>query len=234
MSETARPALKAFPDRKTLALAATDRIVAALEDRLDEGGRATFVASGGSTPTPVYQQLRDRPIDWGRVDVTLSDERWVAPTSPESNERMLREQLLQGRAAAAKFTPLYCPAGDASTSADVAEAIVEDLMPFDSVLLGMGDDGHFASLFPGSSALSDALDLETVRRCIGVPAAVPAPPQPRISLTLKAIVDSRLILLLITGEEKKAVLDRALAGADLPVRALLMQERAPVHIYWAP
>lgn len=229
MSET-----QVFADRAAQAQAAADLIAEALELRLEEGGRASFVASGGSTPPPAYRQLCGRPIDWARVDVTLSDERWVAPTSPDSNERMLREHLLRGPAAAGRMVPLNAHADDVETAAALAELQVAPLAPFAVALLGMGEDGHFASLFPGSPALEAGLDLQTPRTCIGVPAGSPAPPQPRISLTLRAILSSRQVLLLVTGEAKRAQLERAKAGAELPVRALLMQDRAPVHIFWSP
>ena len=231
----ARPRLQVLQDRDAASLAVAELIAHALERRLAaEGGRACFVATGGSTPAPVYDRLCDRPLDWSRVDITLSDERWVAPTSPDSNERMVREHLLQGRAASARLVPLNAHAPDVETAAALTEPQVSPLAPFDVVLLGMGEDGHFASLFPGSPALAGGLDLAGERFCIGVPAGEPAPPQPRISLTLKAILASRLIVLLITGETKRAVLDQALGGADLPVRALLLQDRTPVHIYWSP
>ncbi len=229
MSESAaRSRLRAFDDRAALAKGAADLIVEALRS----GGR--FAASGGSTPAPIYENLRERDLDWSRIEVTLSDERWVAPTSPDSNERMLREHLLRGPAAEARFVPLNAHAEEVDAAAAIVEPRIAPLLPFDMALLGMGDDGHFASLFPGSPALKLGLDPEGDRLCIGVPAGAPMPPQPRISMTLRALMTSRTVLLLITGQTKRDVLERALGGADLPVGALLLQDRAPVHIYWSP
>ena len=236
MNRTAAgPRLEAFAGRDALAEAAASLIAQTLERRLGEGaGRASLVASGGATPAPVYDRLRDWPLDWRRIDVTLSDERWLEPSSPDSNQRMLREHLLRGAAQAAQLIPLWSPETSLEAAAVRAEAAIAPLMPFDVVLLGMGEDGHFASLFPGSPALAEGLRLEGERLCLGVPASAPAPPQPRISLTLRALLQSRLVLLLTSGEAKKLVLDAALAGADLPVRALLLQDQAPVRLFWSP
>lgn len=230
-----RPRLEGFANRQGLAEAAAGAVADALDRRLGQGeGRASLAASGGSTPAPVYDLLRERPLDWSKVDITLSDERWVAPTSADSNQRMLQERLLAGAAAAARFTPLWRPAASVEAAAALDEPEIARLLPFDVVLLGMGEDGHFASLFPGSPALAEGLDPDGPRLCAAVPPGRPAPPQPRISLTLRAVLASRLILLLTSGEAKRRVLDEALDGADLPVRALLMQERTPIRILWAP
>ena len=231
----ARPKLEAFAGRDALAQAVAKLIAEELGRRLGQGApRASLVASGGSTPIPVYERLRDWPMDWSRIDITLSDERWLEPSSPDSNQRMLHEHLLRGAAQAARLTPLWSPQATLDAAAARAEAAIAPLMPFDVSLLGMGEDGHFASLFPASPVLSEGLRLDGQRLCLGVPASAPAPPQPRISLTLRALLESRLVVLLTSGEAKKLVLDATLAGADLPVRALLQQDRTPVRLFWSP
>jgi 6-phosphogluconolactonase len=235
MSSTAvRPIPEPFADREALAEAAASVIAAQLDRRVREGARARFAATGGSTPKACYERLRERPLDWGRVDVTLGDERWAPPSSPDSNQGMLQAELLQGAAAQARFVPLWRDVAGPDLAAKAAEGEIAELLPFDVVLLGMGEDGHFASLFPGSPALAEGLDRSTPRLCIAAPAGSPAPPQPRISLTLRALLAAKLIVLLVTGEEKKRVIEAALGGADLPVRALLVQDAAPVRILWAP
>jgi 6-phosphogluconolactonase len=234
MSETLAKGIDAYDDAEALAAGAADLIGRALADRLQAAGQARFVATGGSTPVHTYGQLGRRNLDWRNVHITLSDERWVDPASSDSNERMLRESLLQGPAAAAQLTPLWSAAPTPEAAAERAESAVEPLLPFDVVLLGMGEDGHFASLFSGSPALAEGLDPESPRLCIGVPAAEPAPPQPRISLTLRALLASRLIVLLTSGAAKRRVLQSALEGAHLPVRSLLLQDRTPVRALWAP
>jgi 6-phosphogluconolactonase len=233
MNERPPPKLEVFADRDALAEAASGLIAERLERALRLRGRAAFLATGGSTPAETYRRLREAPIDWSKVAVGLTDERWVPPTSPDSNERMLRETLLAGPAARARFVPLWSQAQGPEAAARTAEPDIRALGPADVVLLGMGEDGHIASLFPGSPALEAGLDPGGRRLCIGVPDGVPAPPQARISLTLPALLNG-LVLILISGEAKRRTLEAALQGADLPVRRVLAQPRVPVRILWSP
>jgi 6-phosphogluconolactonase len=236
MSETrSPPAIESFPDPGALAQAAADIIAEVLDRRLDEGAEhVSFVATGGATPIPAYQVLKDWPIDWSRVEITLSDERWVDPASPDSNEGMLRRQLLTGGAAKARFTPLWSAESSPEAAARRAEPAIRRLLPFDIVLLGLGEDGHIASLFPGSPVLAEGLDPDSGRLCIGAPQATLPPKVERISLTLRALLDARLVVILASGEVKKGILSAALHGAELPVRAVLAQDWIPVRILWAP
>jgi len=146
----------------------------------------------------------------------------VDADSPNSNARLLRERLFLDRAAAARFLPLT----------DYAEPALRALMPFDAVLLGMGEDGHIASLIPGSPVMADAMDPDGEALVAESPAGFGSPPVPRITLTLAALLQSRAIFLLIAGEAKRQVVADALAGADLPVRALLEQTRVPLRVFW--
>jgi 6-phosphogluconolactonase len=197
-----------------------------LADALRTHGRAGLVATGGRSPGPVYDRLREAPgIDWSRVVVTLSDERCVAPEDPASNQRLVRERLLAGAAAKAHLLPLW-PQPD--------EAALAALLPFDAVLLGMGEDGHVASLIPGDPGLAAAMDPASDRLTVSVPEGLGKPPVARISLTLKALLSARAIFLLIAGEAKREVVAKAEAGADFPVRALIAQTRVPVRILWSP
>jgi 6-phosphogluconolactonase len=216
--------IETYPDAAALADAAAHGVAAALDTALRTHGRAGLVATGGRSPGPVYDRLREAPLlDWNRVVVTLSDERWVPPEDPASNARLVRERLLQGAAAKAHLIPLW-PAPDPLALAA--------LRPFDAVMLGMGEDGHVASLIPGDPGLAEALATpEPIRP---VPAGLGKPPAPRITLTLSALLDSRAIFLLIAGDAKRAVLERALDGEDLPVGRLLSQARARARIFWEP
>jgi 6-phosphogluconolactonase len=216
--------LETYPKVAALAEAAAHAVEACLADGLKTRGRASLVATGGRMPGPVYDRLREAHIDWARVVVTLSDERCVEPDAPESNARLLRERLFVGEAAKAHFLPLT----------DYAEPALKALAPFDAVLLGMGEDGHVASLIPGSPALAQGMDPAGERMLLDVPAGAGSPPLARTSLTLAALLQARAIFLLISGEAKREVLARAEDGADLPVRAILAQARVPVRILWAP
>ncbi|MBC7166998.1 6-phosphogluconolactonase [Phenylobacterium sp.] len=226
--------IESFDDGAAMAAAAAAATRAALAAALAAGRRASLVATGGRSPGPVYDLLSGTSLDWSRVDVTLSDERFVPADHAASNEGLVRERLLRGPAAAARFVPLYRPAPDPDAAARAAEASVEALAPFDMTLLGMGPDGHIASLIPGSSRLAEGLDPTLTKMLMGVPEAIGDPPLPRITLTLHALLQSRAILVLITGETKRRVIERAAAGEDLPVRALLTQAEAPVRVLWAP
>ena len=234
MSETHAPKIETFPDAKVLAAACAEILGEALNRRLCEGAdRARLIVTGGSSPVACYETLKDWPLDWSRVDVTLTDDRFVPPDSKESNEGMVRRRLLKGAAAAAGFTPLWSEAVSPEEAAARAEPAIRALGTMDAVLLGVGPDGHICSLFPGSPQLAEGLDPNAQRLVIGVPKAGQPPFVPRISLTLPAILNSKLVVILVSGAGKKQPIEAALGGADLPVRAVLQQDRTPVRILWA-
>lgn len=226
--------IEPFETPAALAQAAAGATVKALQAGIAARGRGRLVATGGRSPGPVYDLLRVAELDWPRVDVTLSDERFVPPDHPASNEALVRGRLLKEVAASARFIPLWCPAADAVACADLVEAEVAALAPFDMTLLGMGPDGHVASLIPKAAGLAAAMATDSGRFCLGLDEAIGDPPLPRITLTLAALLQSKAILILISGAEKRQVLSQALAGADLPVAALLTQSRVPVRVFWTP
>jgi len=211
-----------FMDRAAASMLA-DALRAAIASR----GRAALAVAGGRTPEAAFRFLSQADLDWSRVVITLVDERWVGPDSPRSNARLVAETLLRGPAAAARFVPMKSDSPDPEYRPFVAALPSE---PFDAVLLGMGEDGHFASLFPGSPALAAGLDLNNAARAIAAPAGEGgAPDEPRLSLTLAEIVRAGLIVLLIKGRAKQRVIDDARApSADplkLPIAALLAARR---------
>ncbi|HKU13143.1 MAG TPA: 6-phosphogluconolactonase [Steroidobacteraceae bacterium] len=225
-----------FPDRHALAAALAGEIKVDLEEAIAARGAASLAVSGGRTPTLLFTQLHQEKLDWSRLWITLADERWVDTTADTSNERLVRENLLVGAAAAAHFVGLKNPAPTPEAGADWAtRALTRVPRPFDVILLGMGDDGHTASLFPGSLALARALDPTAPPACVAINALVA--PHARVSLNLAALLDSRRIVLHIEGEAKWAVYQRArMPGttAELPVRAVLHQKEVPVDVYWSP
>jgi 6-phosphogluconolactonase len=200
-----------------------------LQTDIQRHGHASLAVSGGSTPTGMFRKLSTCELDWSRVWLTLVDERRVATDSPASNERMLRENLLQNRAAAARFVSL------ADNGADGVAALGRALdaipRPFSAVVLGMGGDGHTASWFPGAvnlPALLDPANPADVAETMPVTA-----PHERLTLTLAAVLRSREILIHITGEAKKTLLENARAEQH-PVAAILQQTVTPASIWWAP
>src|ERR1700694_2203595 len=199
-------------------------------------GLASLVVSGGRSPVRLFEILRTQPLEWDRVCIALADERWVSPDDPASNERLVRDVLLNDHAASARFLGLKNGAPTPDLGAVSAwETFARVPRPFDAVILGMGDDGHTASLFPGSPNLPRALNPAAAAGCVGMLA--PVPPQARLSLNLSALLDSRRIVVLITGESKSRTYAAACEPGpveDMPVRAVLRQSRTPVDVMWSP
>jgi 6-phosphogluconolactonase len=226
----------ANPDEMVDALAG--EIVSRLRAGVAERGTASLVVSGGSTPGALFDALSAQSAPWERIWITLSDERWIAPDRDGSNEKLVRTRLIRGMAAKACLVPLKTPdASPEDAAAKVGAALAAMPRPFDVVLLGMGDDGHTASLFPHATGLEAALDTTRPDLVQAMHASDAATTGERLSLTLRAILDSRLIVLLIRGEAKAAAYRNAAAGTDVleaPVRAVLHQSQTPVQVFWSP
>lgn len=210
------------------------KIAALLNQGIQSNGRASLVLSGGRTPVGLFQQLATQDLDWQQVDVTLADERWVSVDDDASNEKTIRKHLLQDKASAATFYSLKTEADDAKDGVEALTAQLESIQtPFDVLILGMGEDGHTASLFPCSAQIDAGLNLESGQSYIAVQPTTA--PNQRISLTLPALLNSRNVFLHLTGESKQKVLQTALSGDDeraMPIRAIL--NRADVELVWAP
>jgi 6-phosphogluconolactonase len=230
--------LRRFPTAAEMFRDLANDIVARLKAGVAARGAASFVASGGTTPGDLYDTLSERDAPWDRVFVTLSDERWVPPTSDASNEKLIRSRLLRGKASGAHLVPMktdHAHPRDAETA--VSAAIAAMPLPFDVTLLGMGNDGHTASIFPGSDELELALDTQSPLLVRGIHPADIEKTGERMSLTLRAVLDSRLVVILVRGDAKLETYRAALASDDvhaMPVRAVLQQSIAPVQVYWAP
>jgi 6-phosphogluconolactonase len=228
--------LQRFGTVREASQALATQVATALRSGLAQRPSASLAVPGGRTPVPLFHALREAEVDWARVDVTLTDERWVTESDPASNAALVRRELLQGRAAAARLHPLH----DGSAAADAAAASVWQSLttlarPFDAVVLGMGDDGHFASLFPESPGLSAALDPVAPPACVAMLA--PSEPASRISLNLAALLQTRRLFLFITGAHKRDLLLAATRRAgepQLPVAAVLAQRVPMPEVYWAP
>ena len=232
---TEPPAVR-YADLDTLSLKLAAAIAADLAAAIDARGTASLVVSGGRSPVRLFERLRTLAIDWGRVCVALADERWVDPSDPASNERLVRDVLLRYAAGAARFTGLKNGGATPDLGADMAWSTFNGVpRPFDVLVLGMGDDGHTASLFPDSPNLELALDAAAAAGCIGMRS--PTLPEARLSLNLAALLDSRRIVILITGESKwRTYIAAVQPGAveRMPVRAVLRQQHAPVEVLWSP
>lgn len=221
-----------FDNPQQLAEALAANVAEHLRNAVATNGVATLVVSGGRSPVAFFQALAEQPLDWSKMVVSLADERWVPVEHADSNAGLLQRFLLQGPAAEARFIGLYNVAQSLEEAALVADQTLAELPPIDVLILGMGDDGHTASLFPKSPNLSEALDLNSSRRCL--PMLAPTVPHQRLTLTRQLLASARLPILSVSGQAKLDTLRAALAGDDLaemPVRAFL---DSSLEIYWCP
>jgi len=220
------------PDDVALDLA--EAVAGFLAARLKDAPRASLVVSGGSTPLPFFRALSGKDLDWSRVDVLLADERWVNEDDPASNTRLVRENLLQNRAASARFLSIKQPGPTPAEGLAAVKSELTDLaLPLDVLILGMGDDGHTASLFPDAPELAHAMDPQ----CQEIVAATsPASqPQKRITLTWPPLRDARFTALHLKGQDKLDTLKKAVSDRDsvmeMPVRAFL---KPGLQVFWSP
>lgn len=208
----------------------------ALRRDLQQHARARLLLSGGTTPAPVFRALSKAPLEWQRIDVALVDERWLQPGDHDSNAWLVRENLLRNHAATARFETLTRPGR--SIEEAVSAANLHARQPAGVVLLGMGDDGHTASLFPHMRGLDTALASRSDYVAVdatGCPGA--GPWLRRISLTPFGLAPAHTRLLLLRGQDKREVFERALAGDDpreMPVRIAFTTPGAPLHVHWCP
>jgi 6-phosphogluconolactonase len=211
-----------------------DEIEHRLREAVAERGYASMVVSGGNTPRPLFEILSRRRLPWKQITVTLADERWVEPLSVDSNEFMLRETLLRNEAAEAQFIPLKNLSNTAvEGQAECQAALTRMIRPFDLVILGMGDDGHTASLFPKVSGAT--LDTNKPDLCASIQPE--SAPYERMSLSASALLASQKIFLHIVGDNKWRVYQAAISPGnidDMPVRLVLHQHNIPVEVYWSP
>lgn len=208
-------------------------IASRLEAALAARPRASLVVPGGRSPRDLFGALCPIVLDWKRVDILLADERWTDPAGPDSNEQLVRGLLLRERAAAAQFHPLKSPGADPARGAALAwQRLAVIARPFDVVVLGIGDDGHFASLFPGDAV---GLDPDAQPTCRAVKA--PRAPHERVTLNLAALLESRQVEVLVQGPAKWQVYQAAREPGPaeaIPLRALLRQDRVPVAVHGEP
>jgi 6-phosphogluconolactonase len=228
--------LRTFSDRETLAKTLAEEVAEALRAEIADGGAATLAVSGGSTPKLFFHALSQAELDWESVVVTLVDERWVPETEERSNARLVAEHLLWNEAARARFAPLYIDSNSPEGALPEVQQRIADLPgPLTVAILGMGEDGHTASFFPGAERLQDAIDPTGKALCL--PIRAPAAIEPRMTLTLPVLVAAKRLVLHVEGEAKRAVLDEALAGEDplaMPIRAVIAHAPKPLEVVWAP
>lgn len=217
-----------YADREMLVIDLANKLAGELTAALDHADRVTLAVPGGTTPGPIFDDLCAADLDWSRVNVMLTDERWVPEDSDRSNTRLLRQRLLVNRAAAARYLPLYAAADTPEEKLAELEGQIETELPLNVILLGMGADMHTASIFPGADKLTEALDKHAP---ILMPMRAPGAPEPRITLTARVLDQALQKHVVIFGVEKRKALEEAakLPKEEAPVAAIL--SGATVH--WA-
>lgn len=208
------------------------RLIAIVHHAIEARDHAYLVVSGGRTPQALFEHLSSTDLDWSKVTITLADDRWLSPSEKDSNERLVKSVLLQNKAAAARFISLVT----ADEKAEAGELAVcqrfADIPTFDAVILGMGEDGHTASLFPCSAELAKGLSTEQAALAVNPTTA----PYQRMSLSQSRLLNSRHVFLHLVGGNKLNVLNQAMAAADpqqMPIRAFLQHPCVDVQVMFA-
>ncbi|UWQ80922.1 6-phosphogluconolactonase [Leisingera sp. S132] len=218
-----------YPDLDMLAIEVANRIAGDLKTHLLHHDSASFAVAGGTTPGLIFDDLCAADIEWDRVHVMATDERWVPQEHARSNAAMIRKRLLQNRAASAQFLAFHVPEREPEDVLAELESQIVPELPLSVLLLGMGEDMHTASLFPGAAGIEAALATDAP------PLAVMRPdsqPEARISLTARVLDEAIAKHLVIFGDAKRKALERAMSlpPEDAPIQAVLSE--ASVH--WAP
>ncbi|MCX8580556.1 6-phosphogluconolactonase [Gilliamella sp. B3482] len=226
--------LKKYPNSQLLIEDLAAYIVKDLKQAIDKKGHASIAVSGGKTPIPLFKLLSQQDLDWHNVFITLVDDRWVDDTDDASNEKLVLTYLLQNKAKLANFVGLKNSCDNPFDGAEITDKILNKIpMPLDVLILGMGEDGHTASLFPGAANLRAGLDMKSGRKVVGMTPLTA--PLDRITLTLPTILDSQNIYLHLVGESKMQVLQQAEKGDNInqmPIRAILQQNKVNVIGFW--
>lgn len=218
-----------YADEEMMSIDLANQLAGDLGSALEHQDRALFVVPGGSTPGPIFDVLCDAQLDWSRIDVCLSDERWVPEVHIRSNTKLVRERLLVGRAAKATYLPLYVRAEAPEAVLAELESMIQPRLPISVLLLGMGADMHTASLFPGTEGLEAAL-------AHNAPVLVAMRPKKvedvRVSLSARVLNAAVAKHVVITGNDKRKALERALTcrKEQAPVAAILDE----TDVHWAP
>ncbi len=217
-----------YPDRDFLAMKLGHKLIFDLRALLNHQERAALVVPGGKTPGPIFDILCNADIDWARVDIILSDERWVPETSNRSNTKLLRERLLVGKASSANFIPLYLPFDVPEEVIDQISKVCNSILPIGVLLLGMGVDMHTASLLPGADRLKDAFDAKAP---VLLPMRVDGADEPRVTLTVEVLNGASRKHLVIFGEEKRKAFEQSktLSCQEAPIKAVMED----LIVHWA-
>ncbi|MBX9637636.1 MAG: 6-phosphogluconolactonase [Nitrosomonas sp.] len=218
---------RVYPDIESLSQGFAEFAAATLRDTLSHKPQATLVVPGGSTPRHYLPALAKCKLPWDRITVTLSDERWVDVNDDQSNEKLIKQHLLSHLPANTPFVGLKTAHDNPFDAIEALHQRLDSLpLPVSLTVLGLGEDGHIASLFPGMNP-----DSLSAHHCIAV--APPIAPSLRISLSLKLLAESEQIVLVVTGDSKQRLLDRVSENPDsnLPIVWLMQRTKSAVTIF---
>jgi len=222
-----------FENDDLLAYSLACKVAENLQDALAKKGEASLIVSGGSTPKKFFHELSQIDLAWEKVKIGLCDERWVAPTHPDSNEKLVRENLMVAYASKATFIGMFIEGAEAHDAQNACTQKIKDLLfPFDVIVLGMGDDAHTASLFPHNPKLNEA--FESNELCISIEPSTA--PHNRMSLTRNVILSADHLYLHFQGEKKLSLYHQALESdrrLEMPICAILHQTTTPIEVYTA-
>ncbi len=222
----------AFESSTVLVEELSARICEDLQKALTQKGSAVLAVSGGTTPKSLFEKLSTKNLPWSKVTITLVDERWVNPQNSSSNEKLVRETLLQNRARQAKFIPLKNAVSSSKDALVLTKSRFKNIDTLDVVLLGMGEDGHTASFFPNTAELQEA--LTTDEKCCATLA--PTSPLERMTLSRSFLLSATTLILHIEGERKKNIFEIAAKSSDaksLPILSMMQQEMPLLEVYYA-
>ncbi|MBT5186723.1 MAG: 6-phosphogluconolactonase [Kordiimonadaceae bacterium] len=223
-----------FESREELVSDLCAEIISKLSQSIDERQKASMLLSGGSTPGPLYDLMSKQEMNWKNVYFSVTDERWLETNHQDSNERLVRATLLQNKAASANYVSLKSNQPTPHMGQKDTEQNFADFpFPIDIVLLGMGEDGHMASLFPNIEDSQKAMDKEIKYFCHAIKRE--EGDVDRMTVTLNGLLKSKRIILYFYGQKKLDVYNKAkeLKSDSLPISYLLHQDKVPISLYWA-
>ncbi|WP_170344129.1 6-phosphogluconolactonase [Ruegeria atlantica] len=220
--------IQEYADREMLAIDVANALVGELETALLHNDTVALAVPGGTTPGPIFDSLCAADLEWDRVRVLPTDERCVPADHERSNERLIRERLLTNRASVAQYIPLHVPGAEPEAALPEVESLIAPVLPLSVLVLGMGEDMHTASLFPGMDGLDKALDSQAPTLIV---ARTDVQPEPRISLTAPVLDGALSKHLVIYGQAKRDVLEKAMSmpPEEAPIAAVL----SGMTVHWA-
>lgn len=224
--------IKVFDNAEQACAALSNKLNSIIQNAVKIQGQTTIALSGGSTPVPMFKALNQMPLPWDKMVIALVDDRWVPPTDPDSNEALVTQHLLGKHQEDTEFLGFWKPDADIQSAASKCATDLASKLPdlLDAVVLGMGNDGHTASLFPQAPQLEFALN--TASACCAI-SPVTAPHE-RMTMSANRLLASRNRFLHLKGKDKLETLKNAVLENDVKAMPIRLFLKHPLTIYWSP